>query len=280
MPGIVSYGRCTEAGALAPTVLENLTLKLRKASLAAAKFRPRGAFGVILASTKGVSEDFIRKPGADLAIDPLTPLLQNALRRMELQPSRSLCISNACSSGLAAVKLAQIWLRQGLDDVLILAADASTPFVRDGFASLKLGFAIGEAACVMWVSARPSDLRVRGVGLDSDGSTVTRPLTAVPSLRRAILQIPDVLSRPPDLIFAHGTGTPANEETEGLVFDELFPQVPRLSSKKEFGHTLGASANLDMILACEKIREGSAKKILLSSLGFGGMHAAALVEAT
>lgn len=278
MPGVVDSGRCFNRRPASLSVLEHLTLNLSQA-LRDCGFRPRGPFGVILASTKGMSEDFIRLPGADLSVDPLTPLLRNILHRLELQPERALCISNACSSGLAALKLAEIWLRQGLEDVVILAADSVTPFVVDGFASLKLGFSIGEAACVIWVSRIDVKFNVRGVGLDSDGSVVTRPKTSVPSLERAILKIPRILDDPPDLIFAHATGTPANEETESLVFGKLFPNIPRVGTKTQYGHTLGASAALDLSLACDKIKTREAKKILLTSLGFGGAHAAALVEA-
>lgn len=278
MPGVVAAGRSLNRREASTSVREHLTLNLARAFKESAT-SPKGNYGVILASTKGISEDFIRSENPDLSIDPLTPLLDDVVKRLELEPKRSLCVSNACSSGLAALKLAEIWLRQGLDDVVIFAADSATKFVVDGFASLKLGFSIGDAACVIWVSNRNVNFNIRGVGLDSDGSIVTRPKTSGSSLERAVLKIPKILDDPPDLIFAHATGTTANEETEALVYDKLFPGIPRIGTKMTYGHTLGASAALDLSFACDKINNREAQKVLLSSLGFGGAHAAALVEA-
>src|SRR5262249_38104808 len=94
-------------------------------------------FGVILASTKGMSNDFVWHD-ENYPSDPLTPVLREFLRRTELEPKRALCVSNACSSSLAAMALAQKWMEQGLEQVLIVAADAVTPFVLKGFQSLKL----------------------------------------------------------------------------------------------------------------------------------------------
>ncbi len=244
-------------------------------------------FGVILASTKGMSQDFIGNRGAERAHDPLTPLLDAALDHLELAPARALCVSNACSSSLAAIRLAEIWLKQGLDSVLVLAADAVTPFVLRGFSSLKLlaanrpkelgrdGFWLGEAAAAIWLTKTPSAFAVQA-SLDNDGSLVTRPATSGASLKRALLQLP--LTPAPDLVFAHATGTVVNEETEEPVLGEIFPDIPRRASKSLLGHTLGASAALDLIAACELIRARQARRVLISSLGFGGAHAAALVE--
>jgi 3-oxoacyl-[acyl-carrier-protein] synthase-1 len=282
-----------------------------------------GRYGVILASTKGRLNDFVWNPAGDqLREDPLTPLLHSALTACELNPCRSVVVSNACSSGLAAARLAQIWLSQGMRDVLIFAADAVSDFVLKGFETLKLlstrpprpfaadrdGFLLGEAAACMWITSSASDALavLHRVGLDSEGSAVTRPSTSGISLIRAARQVPGVSESPSDLILAHGTGTLINDQTEDLAFTQLFGRPLVTGSKWCVGHTLAASGLVDMILACEMLRQkgvftlhttstvdpafganyltnGSAmpeppKRVLVSSLGFGGMHASALLE--
>lgn len=283
-------------------------------------------FGVILASTKGMSEDFVwdaANPGHNS--DPLTPILNEFLKRSELSPARSLCVSNACSSALAAMSLAEKWMAQGLTQVLILAADGVTPFVIKGFQSLKLvspgqikpfsadrtGFFLGDAAACLLLTREPrtSGLRLHPVGLDSEGSAVTRPSHSGISLQKAALRIPDLLKLKPELLIAHGTGTMINDETEDLAFSGLFPEGDRpliTGTKWCVGHTLAVSGALDLIAAAEALRSGKLFKlmttevpdpkftgrfltknaeapktfsrVMISSLGFGGMHASALLE--
>lgn len=284
------------------------------------------SLGVILASTKGMSNDFIwQSEGLGLITDPLTPLLAQFLRRSELGPKRSLCVSNACSSSLAAMALAELWLEQGLSQVLILAADAVTPFVVKGFQALKLitptqmkpfaegrsGFFLGEGAACLLLSKerRNSEMRLHKVGLDSEGSAVTRPSSSGKSLRQAALNIPHLLELKPQVLIAHGTGTLINDETEDLAFSDLFTADPPITTCTKWcvGHTLAVSGAIDTIAALEALRRQSLFKlkttssvdpkfkgryltaqkndypenfsrVMISSLGFGGMHASALIE--
>ena len=100
-----------------------------------------------------------------------------------------------------------------------------------------------------------------------------------------------------------------NDETEDLAFSALFREMPYrpylTGSKWRVGHTLGASGAVDIILGCEALKRnrgfclmttpepdpkfkcryltpgqetGILHRVLVSSLGFGGMHAAAVLE--
>lgn len=281
------------------------------------RLRRGGNIGVLLASTKGRLEDFVWTESAG-APDPLTPLLDDFLSAAQIQPRKSVVVSNACSSVLSAARLASSWIeRQGFSEVVILAADAAGPFVQKGFGSLNLltsdqirpfdrarsGFFLGEAACALILSATPSSLKLTGVGLDAEGSPVTRPTASGASLVRAGHQLPH---RNPDVVIAHGTGTLINDETEDLAFSQLFANRPAVTGTKWcVGHTLAVSGGLDLIAACRILEDQKVFRLpftegvdfksayltssaplpaapfrsaWVSSLGFGGVHACALVE--
>jgi hypothetical protein len=281
--------------------------------------------GVILASTKGCIDDWIWQEAPDLTRDPLTPLLEKFVEAAELVPAETLCVSSACASSLTAIFLGREWLRQDrVDQVLVLAADHAGPFVRKGFETLKAlttsrarpfaqdrdGLYLGDGAAAILLGREGGSVEIAGIATDTEGYAVTRPSQSGASLHRACLALPGISDRAPDLIIAHGTGTVINDLTEDQVFSTLFGEhsVPITATKWSIGHTLGASAAMDLIAACESLRHESAfqiantelidpklrsrylskevplperlhaTRILLTSLGFGGVHAAALVE--
>ena len=285
------------------------------------RLRSGAGVGVILASTKGMLEDFVwNANAAELTRDPLTPLLDDFLKTTELRPRKSLVVSNACSSVLSAARLALTWIqRQNFSEVVIVSADAATSFVQKGFGSLNLltpdqirpfdrgrtGFYLGDAACALVLSATPSKFRLSGIGLDAEGSPVTRPSASGASLVRAGEQLHETT---PDAVIAYGTGTLINDETEDLAFSKLFSNRPAITGTKWcVGHTLAVSGGLDLIAACKILDEqklfrlpftenvgfensyltaksalpqGPFRKVWVSSLGFGGVHASALLELT
>lgn len=304
------------------TIEDLLVLKLTEVFQTLPLKNIEGRVGVVFASAKGMLSDFVLKRDNDLnAGDPLTPVLNRFLHSHRIQAERNICVTHACSSALGALALAQKWLARGLDQVFILAADAVTPFVVSGFQSLGLisddltrpfannrnGFHLGDAAAIIHLTRhyRPGDFKLHPVGLDSEGSVVTRPESSSSSLAAAIA--PMLGLNTPNLIIAHGTATSINDATESLAFEKVFKKSPLITGIKWcVGHTLGASGALDLIVACESLRlqktvtlkttiqidpklkgqfavEGGfppvIRFVMTSSLGFGGMHAAALVEA-
>lgn len=288
------------------------------------KIRPSNNFGIIFASTKGFIDDVVW--GKEIPTeDTISPILNDFILKTGISPKRSICISNACASGLGALYLANSWIEKGLvEDVLLLAADAVGPFVLQGFQSLKVltkdrtrpfsekrsGFFLGEAAAGILLTKRPGMFFVRGVGIDSEGYAVTRPSQSGNSLKRAVEIAKRNSKLPIDLILAHGTATPVNDSIEDRVFYDLFfrkGEHPTITgSKWSIGHTLAVSGILDLILGCEAIKhqnvfsiansfkqdsqflcnyltqgktiDRSINSFLVTSLGFGGMHACALVE--
>lgn len=306
----------------------------------------RDRIGVVLASTKGFTEDFVWNESSgsssgsgssDFDIDPLTPLLTDFVQAAGLIPARKVCVSNACASSLAALYVARTWLHADrVDHVVVLACDAIDSFVLHGFHQLRVlspdrtrpfsgvrtGFHLGDAAaCVVLSKKIQSSVHLLDARIDSEGHAATRPSHSGDSLLRAARSLESLNLNPPELVIAHGTSTQANDVTEDRVFTALFAETPKkpviTGTKWSVGHTLGAAGLLDVIAAVEVLKTQKAfpifttaevdstfqnqylvqntaqkfalnpesafqrattiNRIMVTSLGFGGVHAAALV---
>jgi 3-oxoacyl-(acyl-carrier-protein) synthase len=164
---------------------------------------------------------------------------------------------------------------------------------------------LGEAACALLLSNEKSDLCISGIEVSNEAHAVTAPSSDGRGLYKCITKL---LSTSPDLAFAHGTGTIANDNVEDSVFKRLDIDFgysfPITASKWSVGHTLGASGLVDLMsaIACIKKQEAfpikglnslehlkvnsyltsNIKKeinsVLISSLGFGGTNAALLLN--
>jgi hypothetical protein len=202
-----------------------------------------------------------------------------------------------------ATDLVGPFVYRGFECLRVLAPNGGRPFSQD-----RSGFYLGEAAAAIVLSSHEGGgAFLRGVGVDAEGFAITRPSQSGESLKRACRSINGFQS--PDLIIAHGTGTVVNDQIEDRVYTSLFPERPFITGTKWcVGHTLGASGAVDVIAACEALRTQTAfrlattseidpefqgrylhassdlrdlppiSRVMISSLGFGGIHAAALVE--
>jgi 3-oxoacyl-(acyl-carrier-protein) synthase len=190
---------------------------------------------------------------------------------------------------------------------------AVTREVPRPFGANRSGLLLGEASAALFLSRHPGPFQLSGIGVDAEGFAVTRPAENGASLRAACRQVGDFKRFPPDLVIAHGTGTEVNDPIEARVLSEFFPaaETPITASKGALGHTLATSGAIDLILARESIRRGLAftisqtttidpkftgnflpsptpdsvatipgnySRVLVTSLGFGGIHAAAMLE--
>lgn len=201
----------------------------------------------------------------------------------------------------------------GFHQLRVLSPDRTRPFsgARSGF---HLGDA---AACMILSNKIQSDVQLLDSRIDSEGHAATRPSHSGDSLLRAARALDHLADKPVDLVIAHGTSTQANDVTEDRVFSALFadsaPKPLITGTKWSVGHTLGAAGLLDVIAATEILksqkpfpiftteesdpsfkgryltrrtttpptdlpsRNTSVSRILVTSLGFGGVHAATLV---
>jgi Beta-ketoacyl synthase, C-terminal domain len=233
--------------------------------------------GIIFASTKGATEDYVW--GAVENVDPVNLLLEDFLAKHPGEFRDSLSLSHACTSFLIALKWAHEWLLQErVDGVWVISADEVGPFVLNGFNCLKAlspgqtqpfsgnrdGLNLGEGTVAIYVSKfRPHTADAAyftNIETDTEGFAVTRPSSAGDSLYRVCKK---VLSHRPDFVVAHGTGTPINDKIEDQVFQRLFSSdaPPIASTKWSVGHTLGSSAGVDLCAALKVFKHSSLFKI-------------------
>jgi 3-oxoacyl-[acyl-carrier-protein] synthase-1 len=197
------------------------------------------------------------------------------------------------------------FIARGFHSLHAVTADRARPF-----SAARNGLQLGEAAAAILLSSTPGRFNVDGVAIDAEGSAVTRHRHASDSLTRACLKLPSIRTTPPDLIIAHGTATRINDGIEDQVFCDVFDAAgaapPITGSKWCIGHTMGASGAMDVIAACEVMAHqqafriantsqadpafrcryltagsdaqvGPVRRVLITSLAFGGIHAAATV---
>ena len=204
------------------------------------------------------------------------------------------------------------FVMRGFDALRSLARERVRPFDRR-----RTGLLLGEAAGLVLL-ARERDARgprlgrLLGHGSASDASHIAAPDATGRGLEaaiRAALAAGDVDVADLDFVSAHGTGTVLNDRIETAVLRRVLGAragaVPVNSIKGALGHTMGAAATLEAIMcllaardgfipptvgyeepdpACDLdyvagvCREARPRRMLSTSLGFGGCNAALVLE--
>ena len=241
--------------------------------------------------------------------------------------------STACSSSSLALADACNAITQGDCDVAIVCgADAISRITVNGFGSLLLlsqgrampfdenrdGINLGEAGVVLIVASEKVFEKISkkkplafisGWGTSADAYHATAPNPEGEGAARAMsMALERAKIKPSDVSYynAHGTGTKGNDSAEFAAMQKVFGDniVPYSSVKRAFGHTLGASGILNIILTMEsmnrretlvnlgfksngvdvskapilKAEEIDIKNALSVSLGFGGNNVATVIS--
>ncbi|MBC7741751.1 MAG: hypothetical protein H7061_06125 [Bdellovibrionaceae bacterium] len=198
------------------------------------------------------------------------------------------------------------FIYQGFLSLKVMSPTRNKPFSAD-----RDGLQLGEALAILLLTKHQplqKNIKISNVTSDTEGGSVTRPSMNGESLYRALKKLNDSNSMA-DFYVAHGTGTrfnDASEEAALIRYDAS--DAPTVGIKWSIGHTLGASGALDLITACEMMKSKKlfylentlqkdqtfkknylTKKLtvetpafcraVVTSLGFGGVHAALQVEA-
>jgi 3-oxoacyl-[acyl-carrier-protein] synthase-1 len=186
-------------------------------------------------------------------------------------------VSTACSSSAKALGNAARMIRAGFCDAAIVGGvDSLCLTTLYGFGSLALlapgpcrpfdarrdGISIGEGAAFLLLEKSPSAQAVRllGIGESSDAYHMSSPhpegLGAQLAMRAA-LDDAGLAAEDIDYINLHGTGTPANDETEGRAVAAVFGGGVACSSTKGWtGHTLGACGAIEAAICVLALRHG------------------------
>jgi 3-oxoacyl-[acyl-carrier-protein] synthase II len=149
---------------------------------------------------------------------------------------------------------------------------ASRPFSID-----RRGFVLAEAAAAVVLAAEEAVVahglkpiaEIAGIGWTSDANHFTRPNqpTIVRAIREALADAeidPTVI----DAVNAHGTSTPTGDAVEvgslREVFGDRLSQLPITANKSQVGHSLGAAAAVQAVLAVM----GLQNQIVLPTLNY------------
>jgi 3-oxoacyl-[acyl-carrier-protein] synthase II len=251
-------------------------------------------------------------------------------------------VSSACASANHAIGVAFRLIRYGDADAIITGGveAALTPLALAGFSNMgalstrneapekasrpfeknRDGFVLSEGAGLLVFERLDHALRrgariyaeVVGFGMSDDAHHITAPDPAAAGGELSMrLALRDAGRSPDDVSYinAHGTSTPLNDKAEALAIRTLLGdrarRVPVNSTKSMIGHTLGAAAGIELVVACLSIahqkvhptinyetpdpecdldvvpnvaREHAVDLALSNSLGFGGHNATVAVS--
>ena len=235
----------------------------------------------------------------------------------------SIVCCNACISGVSAQILADRLISAGYyDNAVVCGADLVSSFTASGFLSFKSlsneacrpfdadrqGLNLGEAAATIVFtradSLREGDWLFERGEMDNDAFHLSTPAPSGEGARKvleAVMKGRDASELA--FVSAHGTATMFNDQMESVAIEKAgLSAVPLTALKGWFGHTLGASGVLEVILGMIAVSEsvvlplrgfreiGVSGKVNVSSelratdkntflkmiSGFGGCNAAAL----
>lgn len=216
------------------------------------------------------------------------PHLFYLARLLKLQ-GMALAVNNACASGLYALETAAHMVRSGqADAVVVVTGDHAhvSEYIwlqNQGFCSptgcmrpfdrSMDGAVLGDGAAAVVVEtaerahARGAAVQAEYVGgrFAQETWRMTLPDVTARLYERVIVDLLAGYGGPVDLVVPHGTGSPLLDRYESDAICRAFapgPVPPVTALKPYIGHTLGASALLEAVLATEAMRAGLIPPVL------------------
>lgn len=195
-------------------------------------------------------------------------------------------VSNACVSGVLAVSVAKRMIQFGAyDNAFVIAGDEISEFVLSGFNSFQAmsnlpctpydeernGVTLGEASAAVFITTEKPNhnaIAIIGDGAVNDANHISGPSRTGEGLYKSIesaFKEANIGKNKLDYISAHGTATLYNDEMEAIAFSRSnIENVAVNSLKGYFGHTLGASGLLEIVIGLQSVYHNE----LLASKGF------------
>ena len=214
----------------------------------------------------------------------------------------ALTVSTACTSSTNALRSASAWLGAGLArSALVLGVELPNRLTLAGFGALQMlarpetpdqGMMLGQAVAAVYLEAggEPARWRLAGGANLVNGREAAAPdPDAVRAMCEQALHAGGIGAEQVDLFKPHlPAGTPQGDAEMGVaraVFAHRPGGVPpMLFFKHRIGHALGAAGAAEMALLIASVDAGLVQRCqaprhaLLHSLGFGGGHAALVLE--
>lgn len=263
-------------------LIVSITDALAQAGIDAAS--PRTAF--VFSTTKG-NIDMLQE-GFYKNIHPKRIYLSHAAKAVSQHfgnPNVPIVVSNACISGVMALVTGARMLRTSqYDHVVACGGDIINDFTASGFQSFKAlsdepckpfdqlrkGLNLGEAFGTVVLSAQPiaGAVQLLGGASSNDANHISGPsrdggglkIAIAAALRESGLTAPKI-----DMVSAHGTATPYNDEMEAIALDDLgLAHAPVNSLKGYLGHTLGGAGLVETIMSARALQE----QMLIKTLGY------------
>jgi 3-oxoacyl-[acyl-carrier-protein] synthase-1 len=195
-------------------------------------------------------------------------------------------VSNACVSGVLAVSVAKRMIQMGVyENAYVIAGDEISEFVLSGFNSFQAmsdkpctpydadrnGVTLGEASAAVFVTKNKPHINavsIIGDGVINDANHISGPSRTGDGLHKSIesaFKEANIGKDKLDYISAHGTATLYNDEMEAIAFSRSnIDKVAINSLKGYFGHTLGASGLLEIVIGLQSVYQNE----LLASKGY------------
>ncbi len=306
--------------------LEKMMLLSLKDTISKASFSITAKTALIIATTKGnvniLSSKLSYIAKEKVYLSELGKQIKNFFGFI----NEPIIVSNACVSGVLAVAVAKRLIQNEFyDNAFIVGGDLVSEFTLSGFKSFQAisdqpckpfskyrnGITLGEAAASLAITSNNNSdetIQIIGDGSCNDANHISGPSRNGEGLYKSIqsaLKEAEISPETIDYISAHGTGTQYNDEMEAVAFNRAkLKNSPVNSLKGYYGHTLGASGLLEMIVAVhsmnnnklytslgmdelgvsvplnviKKIQEKYISTILKTASGFGGCNAAIILK--
>ncbi len=187
----------------------------------------------------------------------------------------------------------------GFGGMQLLSPDRARPF-----GAARNGLVLGEAVAAVHLSTEPARWRLAGGANRVAGSTPTgADARAIDAACREALRQAGLAAAEIDLVKPQAAGSPGNDAIEAEALRALFGAglPPMVEFKSLIGHALGASGAAELVLLTACLEGGAwpavahapdpalgmafsarpparARHILFNAIGFGGGHAALLIE--
>ena len=241
---------------------------------------------IIISTTKGNID--LLNPGRYPNVDPKRLYIgemAKAIANYFNNPIKPIVTSNACISGVSAIITGARLIASGkYDTVIACGGDIIDDFTLSGFQSFKAlsdepcrpfdkdrkGLNLGEGIGTVVLSRTKKNkaIKVLGGATSNDANHISGPSRDGSGLKIAIKSAvgkSNVGYNKIDLISAHGTATPYNDEMETLAFSDMGMDNCVVNSLKGyFGHTLGGAGIIETVASTQMMREG----LSLKTLGF------------